>query len=156
LKVQLKDVHHLMAERMTKLRKVSPERQRYAPLEEISGPQQPLRGGERKDIGLLEIGVRCVDNQRDPGSDVVAKLNGQGIVTRLGIREGGWGQLGFRGIVVEVYMGAADNPPIQLPILDLVLAEGEELSVQGYGKDAEDREDGEDGKPSRPYATPLS
>ncbi len=127
--VELEDVHHLVPERVPKLGEVPAEREGDPPLEEVGGAEQPFRWGERQDVGLLEVRVRRVDHERHPLGHVVPELDGQRVVARLGMGQGRGRELGFRGIVVEIHVRAAKDAPVQLAILDLVLAEAEELRV---------------------------
>ena len=99
-----------------------------AALEEVGRAEQALGRGERQDVGLLEVGVRGVDDQRDPLGDVVPELHRQGVVARLGVGQRGGRELGLGGIVVQVDVRAPQDPPVELAVLDLVLAEAEELA----------------------------
>ena len=82
-------MHHLVPQRVPELGEVAPERQRHPALQEVGGAEQPLGRGERQDVGLLEIGVGGVHDQRDAGGDLMAELERQGVVARLGIGQRG-------------------------------------------------------------------
>ena len=127
LKAQLKDVGEFVAERVAELGQASPERQGDAALEEIGGAKQPLGRRERQDIGLLEVDVRGVDDERNPDADIVPELERQGVVARLGIGQRDGREIRFRGVVVQVDVRALQYAPVEPAVLDLVLVEGEEL-----------------------------
>ncbi len=129
-----------MAQRVPELGEVAPEWQRHPALQEIGGPEQSLGRRERQDVGLLEVGMGGVHDQRDAGGDLVAELEREGVVTRFGVGQCRRGQLGFGRVVVEIDVGSPDDPPVQLSVLDLVLAKGEELGVQGKAEKAEEAE----------------
>ncbi len=128
--VELEDVHHLVPEGVAELGEVPPERHRDPALQEVRRPEQPFGRGEGKDVGLLEVGVRGIDHQRDPLGDIVAELHRQRVEARLGVSQGGGRQVGFGGVVVQIDVRAAHDPPVELPVLDLVLAEGEKLRLE--------------------------
>src|SRR5829696_9234932 len=114
LQVQLKDMDHLVPQRVAELREVATKRQSDPPLEEVGGTQQPRGRGERQDIRLFEIGVRGVHDQGYPSRDIMPKLEREGVVARLGIRKRSGRQLGFGGVIVEVDMRSPNDPPIEL------------------------------------------
>src|SRR5919106_38622 len=156
LQIQLEHVNHLMTQCVTEFGKAASEGESDTPLEEVSRTEEPFGRGEREDVSLLEISVRGVDDQRDTRGNIMPELNGQRIVARFRISEGGGGELSLGGIVVEVDMRPPNNPPVELPILNLVLAEREELGVCRGGEDGQDGEDGEAPQSVRPLATPGS
>ena len=120
---QLEDVHQLVTDRMPEFGVVAAERQRDATLQKLRDPQQPFGRDERQDVGLLEIAVRCVHDQRDAPRDGVVEAPLERVVARLGVRQRHAAQLFFFGIVVEVDVLAAQDAPVKPAVLDLVLPE---------------------------------
>ena len=93
--VELEHVHHLVAHGVPELGEVAPERQRDPALEEVGGAEQPFGRRERQDVGLLEVGVRGVDDERDAGRHRVAELHAQRVVARLGVGQRRRGEVGL-------------------------------------------------------------
>ncbi len=92
-------------------------------LEQLRDPPDPLFQILGDDVGLLEIIVRIVDDERNAVHKLVAEELGQGGVGRLG---GGGGKL--REHVppvgeIDVKVVGLEERPVELPVLDLILAE---------------------------------
>src|SRR5688500_17711686 len=130
-----------MAQRVAELGEATAEREGDPSRQEIGSAKQTLGWREGQDIGLLEVGVRGVDNQGNAGGHFMPELQRQRVIARFGISERRGGKLGFGAVVVQVDVGSAYDPPVQLPVLDLVLPEREKLGVGGGNG-----EDGKDGK----------
>src|SRR6266513_4805303 len=110
------------------------ERQRNAPLQKLGHAQQTFRRNERQDVGLLEVAVGRVDNERNASSNSVIETALKRIVTLFGVRQRHPPQLFFFGIVIEVDMLAAQHTPIKAAVLNLVLPEVAVLGGQEGGK----------------------
>ncbi len=122
-----------MAQRVPELGEVTAEREGDPSLQEIGSAKQTLGWREGQDIGLLEVGVRGVDNQGNAGGDFMPELQRQRVIARFGIGQRRGGKLRFSAVVVQVDVRPAYDPPVQLPVLDLVLPKREELGVGGRG-----------------------
>ena len=131
---QLVDVHELVTDRMPEFGVAAAERQRDAALEKLGDTKQPFGRNERQDVGLLEIAVRRVDNERNASSNCVIETALKRIVTLFGVRQRHPPQLFFFGIVIEVDMLAAQHAPIKAAVLNLVLPEVAVLGRQEGGK----------------------
>ena len=90
-------------------------------------PSSPSGGSERQDVGLFEIDVGRVDEQRNPHADIVPELERQRIVARLGVGERDRREVRLGRIVVQVDVRALEHAPVESAVLDLVLVEREEL-----------------------------
>ena len=128
---QLEDVHQLVAQGMAELRQVAAERHGDAALQEIGRAQEAFRRDEREDVGLLEVHVRRVDDERDAGGDLVAEAERERVVALLGIGERGAREFLLDRIVVQVHVLALEHAPVEPAVLDLVLPELEELGGGG-------------------------
>ena len=124
---QLEHVDQLVTQRMAEVGVAAGERQGHAAFQEFGGAEQPLGRHEREDVGLLEVSVRGIDDQRHSAADRVREPPLQHVVALLSVGERDPSQLFFFGIVVEVHVLAAEHAPVEAPILDLVLAEVPEL-----------------------------
>ena len=122
------------------LGEVAAERQRYPALEEVGDAEEAFGRGKRQDVGLLEVGVRGVHDQRDAGRHRMAELQRQRVVARLGVRQRRGRQVAPRpGSSTGRRAGPSSDPPVELAVLDLVLAEGKELGRAGTAPAAEDQ-----------------
>ena len=141
---------------MAELGEVAPEWQCNPPLEEVGHTAETLGRSKRQDVALLEVGMRGIHDERNTGRDIVAELLGERVVARLGIGQSSRRQIGLGRLVKEIDVGTADDAPFQLAVLDLVLAEGEELGMQrDDGEEAEDAEDDEEGAHESPHPLRL-
>ncbi len=132
---QLEFVHQLVADGVAELHVVAGERQRHAALQEIGDAEQALGRHEGQHVGLLEVGVRRVDDQGNAAVDGVRETPLQDAVTVLGVCEGDARQLFLFGIVVEVDVLAPQHMPVEIAVLNLVLPEVAELR-RGAGRGA--------------------
>ena len=120
---QLEDVHQLVADRVPKLGIAPAERQRHSTPQELGDAEQALGRDERQDVGLLEIAVRGIHDQRDAPRDRVVEASLERVVTLFRVRQRHAAQLFLFGIVVEVDVLAAQHTPIKAAVLNLVLPE---------------------------------
>src|SRR5215510_15969381 len=118
---------------MAELGEIAAERERDPALEKVGDAEQPFGRGERKDVGLLEIAVRRVNNEGDAVGHLMTELEAKNLVALLRVLQRGRRQLGFFGIEVQVDVRALQNLPFELAILDLVLTENGKLRVPGCG-----------------------
>ena len=136
---ELEDVDQLVADRVTEVVVAPVEGQRHPLLQKLRDTQQAFRRHEREDVGLLEVGMRRVNDQRNATRDVVIEALLQDLEARFGVGQRDPPELLFFRIVVEVHMLAAQHVPIEAPVLDLVLTEGTELCRRDAGQER-DRE----------------
>ena len=134
---ELKHVHQLVPQGVAELGIAAGERQRDALLQELRDAEQPLRRHERQDVGLLEIGVRRIDDERDAPRGMVVEASLQDPVALFGEGERDATELLLFRIVVQVHVLAAQHVPVEAAILDLVLAEVAELGGPRAGKQRE-------------------
>ena len=106
-KAQLEDMHELVANRVAEFRVAAAERQRDSSLQELRDPEQTLRRNKGKDVHLLEVSVRRVNDQGDTARDGVIEATLEAVVARFGVREGDAAELFFFRIVVEIDVLAA-------------------------------------------------
>ncbi|PYO70218.1 MAG: hypothetical protein DMD69_00350 [Gemmatimonadetes bacterium] len=137
--ISSRELHQLVAQGVAEIEIAAGERQGHALLQELRHAEQSLGRHERQDVGLLEIGVRGVDDERDAPVGVVIEAPLQGAVALLGVRQRDTGELLLLGIVVEVDVLAAQHVPIEAAVLDLVLPEVPELGGRRAGKENEQR-----------------
>ncbi len=63
-----------MTQGVSEFGEVPPKGQRDPSFEEVGGAQESFGRGEREDVGLLKIGMRGIDDQRDPSGNSVTEL----------------------------------------------------------------------------------
>ena len=95
----------------------------HPPLEELREPGHPLREQARHDVGLLEVDVGRVDDERHPAAHGVAEAALQVAEALLRHARRDRGQLLLLRIEVDIEVLGLHPLPGQLLVLDLVLAE---------------------------------
>ena len=83
------------------------ERQRHTPFQKFRRAQQPFGRNERQDVGLLEIGVRGVDDEGNAPRHGMIEAPLQIVVALFGIGQRHATELFFFRIVVKVDVFAA-------------------------------------------------
>ena len=144
LEAQLEDVDQLMPQGVAEVGVAACERQGDAALQELGDAEQALGRDEGQDVGLLEVGVGSVDDQRNAAAHRVVEAPRQHGVALFGIAERHAAELLFFRIEVEVHVVAAQHPPIKAAVLHLVLAEVAELGGGG-GRERRQRDEQEGG-----------
>src|SRR5688572_10555784 len=119
---ELEDVHELVAKGVAELGVASPKWKRNTSLEELGDAKDSLRRHEGKDVRLLEVDVRRIDDERNALANLVAETARERIVALLGVHEGRAGDAVFLGIEEDIDVLAGEHVPIEAPILNLVLA----------------------------------
>src|SRR2546430_9886251 len=92
---------------LAEFRVAAAERQRDSSLQELRDPDQTLRRNKGKDVRLLEVSVRRVNDQGDTARDGVIEATLEAVVARFGVRQGDAAELFFFRIVVEIDVLAA-------------------------------------------------
>src|SRR5690606_30036572 len=119
----LEGVHQFVPEGVAELCVVAPERERDASLQVLGEAEDAVRDEARKDIGLLEVLVRGVDDERNALEGMVAESSLEDGKALLGVGECHARDPLLFGIVVDVDVLAAEHVPLEFAVLDLVLAE---------------------------------
>src|SRR5437867_5658817 len=130
---QLKDVDQLVANRVPEFGVAATERQRHTPFQEFRDAEQAFGRNERQDVGLLEIGMRSVDDEGNAPRHRVIEAPLEVVVALFRVGKRHAPELFLFRIVVQVDVFAAQDAPVELAILDLVLAEVAELRRQEGG-----------------------
>ena len=123
-------MHQLVPDRMPEFGVAAAKRQCDATLQKLGHTQQAFRRNERQDVGLLEIAVGRVDDQRDAPGDGVVEAPLERVVALLRVCQRDAAQLFFFRIVVEIHVLAAQHAPIETAVLNLVLPEVAVLAGQ--------------------------
>ena len=127
LEAQLEDVDQLVAQRVAKIGVAARERQRDAALQELGDAEQSLGRHERQDVGLLEVGMRGVDDQGNAAAHRVVETPRQHAVALLGVSQRHAAELFLLRVEVEIHVVAAQHAPVESAVLHLVLPEVAEL-----------------------------
>ena len=128
--VVLELVHHLLLEDVLELGVRPGEGQHCAMLEELRDAAQAFTRGVDH-VGLLEIGLRRVENDRLPALELMMQNARQPGVGALGHARGIQGADTLVGIVVDVEVLGLNRLETEVAVLNLVLTEV--LSGQGRG-----------------------
>src|SRR5688572_1735486 len=149
---KLEHVHELMAERVAKLRIAAAEWQRDTALEKLSDAKYSLGRNERENVRLLEVDVGCVHDEGNALTHFVPEAASQRVVALLGVHQSRASDALLFRIEEHVDVLSREHVPIELTILDLVLAEAADLREPA--RSAEQRRDQRDGE--RDCATPAA
>ena len=125
-------VDHFMLDDVVEVRVASFERKHDAVLEDFRETADAFMERQADDVGLLELGMGIVQDDRNPGAQLVPHRGGNALVHDFHIARGEAGdQIGALG-KVDVEMFSAVIRPFELVVLHLVLPEG--LSVSSVGR----------------------
>ena len=152
--VVLEDMGQLVLDESQELGIRKIHRKHHAVAHRRSEGAHPFRDEVQDDVVLLEGRVGGIENQRRRFLDLEVEGPGQLIVGALGEGDDLLQQVRFRLVVVDVEMRRVVDHPVEVSILDLVLAEA--IAVLGACRkaseehcDAEDSEDDEsEGQPA--------
>src|SRR5580765_6915502 len=133
-------MHQLVAHRVAKLGQVATERERHPALEKIGDAEQAFRRSKWKNVGLFEIAVGRINNEGDAAGHLVAELEAKNFVALLGVLQRGRRKLGFFGIEVQIDVRTLQDLPVELAVLDLVLAQDGKLRSAGCGGQGEEND----------------
>jgi hypothetical protein len=92
-------------------------------LDQLGETRHAFRKKAGDDVGLGEVVGRAVDDQRDPLLHTVIELVFQEPVTLLGAAGGYLRDLLLAGVEVDLKMPGGEDLPVEIGILDLILAE---------------------------------
>ena len=134
------NVGQLMSNDMLKAFHRSIVRDNDAPFQEFKEPSNPLRDEIRRDVGLLEMKVRAVKNERDPAADVVIELLFEQPVALLGKLCPALRQFFHLCVVIDLEMFGLQHLPVEIRVLDFVAAEVIELRRCGLRQKKEKEE----------------
>ncbi len=121
--VVLKGVHHLVGEHVLEIGVRTGKRQDDPPLGEFGDAAGPLGDEAGQGVGLLELAVRRVEDDRLPLLELVAEDTAQADVRALRHARCIEGRLPFSGIVVDVEVGRLQDLEVEHLILQLVAPE---------------------------------
>ncbi len=124
---QLEEVNQLVPNRVPEVLVAAVERQCDAPLQELREAGDPLREEIRGDVRLLEVLMRRVDDQRYAPERAVAEQRREGVEALLGVAQRQLRQRLLLRIIVDIHVGSGEDVPIEIGVLDFVLAEGNVL-----------------------------
>ena len=98
-------------------------------------------------VGLLELGVRLVEDDRDREVDLVLEVGGYLLVSALRVGDDPREVLLELRVVVDLEVRALVDPPREVVVVDLVLpVVRDELRARGRGAEREDERDGGDAR----------
>jgi hypothetical protein len=105
----------------------SVERQSESALEKLGESGDTFGQEGSRQIGLLEVLVRRIDKKWNAARRPVPEQADEGVEALLGVGERHLRQRLLLGIVVNVHPFPREDVPIEVSVLDLVLAEGDVL-----------------------------
>ena len=111
-----------------------------ATLQEFKEPSNPFRNKSWRDIGLLKMEVRAVEDERDPPADIVIELLFVQPVAFLGELCAALGQLFHLCVVVDLEMLGLKHLPVKIRVLDFVSAKVVELRGRGLDEENDKKE----------------
>ena len=122
---ELEDVRQLVADERVLLVGRHVHRQDHAVLDRLREGADELGNEVERDVGLLELDVRLVVDERDAELDLVVERLAEPQVLALGVGDHLIEEGFFFGIVVDVEVRRLVVVPVEALVDDLVLAEGE-------------------------------
>jgi hypothetical protein len=130
---ELEDVDQLVVDHVLEFRVGARVRKHHAPLRELGESLHALGEEAGADVGLLEVLVRGIDDQRDRLRDLVLEFPLEVLIAVLGERERQAGERLLLRVIEDLHVLAAQRLPLKRVVVDLVLAERERLGV-GKGR----------------------
>ena len=135
--VELEGVHQLVPDHVVGLPERAGERQHDPALEELGDAAGPLAELARDGVGLLEIGMAGVEDERLPAVELVVEHAREPLVPALGHPTRLLGGFLLRLVVVDVEVLGPQHLEVERPVLDLVTAEVLGLGHRGEKRDEE-------------------
>ena len=136
--IELEGVHELVAEDVIALRHRVLKRQNDPALEDLGEATGRLAHLLGRRVGLLEVGMRGVENERLPGADLVVHDPREPGVPALRHAAGHQGGLPFLLVKVDVEVLGTDDLPVERIVLDLVPPEVLRARAGGGGSQSHD------------------
>ena len=121
-------MHKLVPDDMGKLLHRTLEGNDHASLEELKKTTDPFRDEPGRDVRLLEMEMRAVENKRDAVGDIMVELLLEMFVTLLREERPALREFLHLGVIINVEVLGAENLPFKFRVLDLVATEVIKLS----------------------------
>ncbi len=118
-----KDMHQLVSDHAAELVQIPIRRNDDAPLEELEEAANTIRDEAGRDVGLFEMQVRGVKDQRDAVREGELEACLQLLIDLLGEVGAVLGQLLHLRVIVDVEMVRFEDVPVEVLVLDLVAPE---------------------------------
>ncbi len=119
----LEDVHQLVRDQLVELVRRRVDGQHHAVLHRLGERGDALGQLGQRDVGLLELAVRLVDDQRHAKAQLVVQLLADLQVGALRVGDDLFEERLQRRVVVHVEMRGLVDSPVERLVRDLVLAE---------------------------------
>ena len=133
-------MNQFVGEYVFQLRVRTREGQQYAVLVEFRHAARALADEAGQDIGLLEIGMGSVEDDRDFVAEPVLQYAAQAVIGPLRHPRGIVGRLFLSLVEVNFEVGRGDDFPLEVAVLDLVPPEVIPLGERGrrHGQQAQE------------------
>jgi len=128
------DVYQLVADHMPKIPHRAVVRDDDSTFEELKEPSDTFRDKAGSGVGLLEVEMRAVKNERDAVADVVVELLFKDLVALFRKERSALGEVFHFGIVIDVEVVSFQNMPVEIGVLDFIASEIEKLRRCGGDK----------------------